>query len=343
MNCILMKHVPMEYVFTKIIYFTASLLFTYHLAFAQETSKESAAEKRAQSSVASSAFKALYDGKEVIFNTVLAYTYGGQGLRVVLSTAQPKCKDLDGFVRVMSHNEKRLSMTVAPLLSGDGSSSWRIRTLYFTGRNAEVIDEVGEVSMKSGDISKDFVQFKLDHTIDFKANDFLKRRKGTMILKGTVNARSCGAFKRHKEAASKPQRELKVTLAEHPINIRGAVIRYSRESAYLTLASQPIDCQSNSTGGSEHAGSDLFLEFELSRNGKFCKFLLANGDLIRSNVGIGFDDVGLGPNESSFTLTGPEGYLTEVGEHKVAIESQISLRGLPLSIHGHVVVTTCGR
>ena len=260
-------------------------------------------------------FRAIYDGEPLPYKTMVAYTYGGQGLRLVLSSATPVCDDFRELGRSLAPNEQTMSIVVAPKVDEAGSSSWQIRVVTFADR---AFTEAGKVVVLSSDSDGEVrVQFNLEK--DFEANEFLKRKAGHLSLSGELVAKGCGVIPKDRDAKASPQADLKATFGGQAVSFEGASLSGSK----LRLSTQPHSCIP------DNVGSDLFMLMELDSERKNVVRLRASGDLIDN------DDITF--KEGEFPITIEEG---EGGTKTVALNTEMKL-GAKLTLNGKISPEIC--
>ena len=272
-------------------------------------------------------FKSSFNGEEVEYKTMLAYTYGGRGLRIELSTESRTCDDYTSLSRSVAKGERYVSMVVAPLLENDGTESWRLQSFSVKSRSARASGKVEAISTDP----KGDVRIKIDVNQAFKADDFMGWEAMTVAMSGELVAKGCGVFARDKDAVSRPQPDLKVTLAGVEMPLQAATLVRNR-GLYLKLSTQPQACITDSIG------SDLFLSFkiEMDEGEAQVKHLLINGDLTHQNINVGFED-----GELPLKLKGG-GSLTEGEEILLNLEmAKDVFDGIVLTISGTANVKSC--
>jgi hypothetical protein len=189
----------------------------------------------------------MVNGKPLVFKSAVAYSKGGSAIFLELSTANPECGDFAGKGRMLARGEKYATLIVAPVLNPDGTQETSITYMSFASHSKQG-QEIGSLSVERADPT-DGIRGALDITFVAEANDFLKRPRSELTLKGPFEARGCGLFGA-KDGPS-PQKGVSLKIADKAFDVVGARIKpttFPSPGFDLELSTAPMTCSSWDSG-----------------------------------------------------------------------------------------------
>jgi hypothetical protein len=218
----------------------------------------SAAPQRSASPPALPGITAELDGKPLPLASVLVYSRGGAALQLSFSTHPMTCNDLVGEGTVPMVGETTVDVTLAPRLTPDGNSEWRVTR----GRLGQVTrqGDLGGATVSAFD-PRSTVKAELDVKLTFPPDQ--SKKSHTLRLAGRVDTEGCGLRPFSLEAKVRPQPDLRFELAGKAISVFGSSFAPTRDGGLeLRLTSEPHACATRSRG------SDVALTLELGPSGE---------------------------------------------------------------------------
>ena len=181
--------------------------------------------KRTQSSAAAPArkskvigFTAKIDGIELPLETALAFSRGGSAIQLTMSTHPLACKHLAGRGFKVEPNEVTFDLTLAPSLAADGTTPWHITgaRLGSTSRQGQLAPASVGAFDPRGRVTTSF-----DAALHFPPSK--------LEVSGTINTLGCGILPWSDKAMVRPQKSLRLAIADKRIAINGASLARTKK------------------------------------------------------------------------------------------------------------------
>jgi hypothetical protein len=258
--------------------------------------------------------------------TALAFSRGGRTVDFVVSSAAPTCGEVKAVARSIADNEVFFSLSVAPMLSKDGTERWGIpfATYYASSRGSDV----GEVRISGEPNTAGPVALGLNLEIDTKAFTAINRPASKLVVAGDLVARGCGV--KETDAKVRSQKNLTFSVAGKRFDVQGATLKpsdFPKPGHDLTLASQPFDCSGPETG------TDVELRLSIGTDGKI-QFAYMAGRVFSTQ----FNAV---PGASDTLTVRPSGSFEGDGEIEISTSGQLDVLGFAVKLDGPLSATRC--
>lgn len=234
-------------------------------------------------------YTATIDGKPVKFQSVFAYSHGGQALKLLLTDKIKNCEQVrklnqGGLMLISTGRQKskrEFSATIANVMLPKGKRAWQLSTPRLDGvPSGGSRKEPSPLTMKKED-PKSLVTFSIQSPIVLGASEVFKRPQDVKVEFPTeLRALGCGAIPRSDKLKTRAQPDLKLKINQTAFAIRGATLeetpehyRSSGMGHYtLKLSTEGHDCQNQ-------AGSDITLDFGLEPGKTHSSHFTLNGEL----------------------------------------------------------------
>jgi hypothetical protein len=265
--------------------------------------------------------------KKIKLLKALAFSYGGKAIYLRLTTSQINftCKALKRGLRNQEKNEHLLSLTVAPVLSKNGSSTWWI-THFQSGHRA--FDGGGSVKFLKK--LNNFVQFQ------FNVQKTISIIKTTSyFLKGRIRAKNCGIFQMYKGAKNDLQKKLHISVAGQKIEIKGATIARSFGKPQLRLSTGAHLCNTGTSG------SDYVFNFSIEKNPQRISRLHVEGERVK--IGYNIDFRSKKPEVSKLSFQSNSNKFFGTGRIEIKLNGKFKMGGLLVVIKGKIRAQRCRR
>lgn len=275
-----------------------------------------------------STLEVVIDGKPAGFDNVVATSEGGSAITLEISNKPVGCPKAGGG-REIPEGWKSFSISVAPKLVADGSTSWAVLRSNYDNYNHQ--GEVGPVKSVEGDATKG-VTVELPETT-------VKGMDGKQLtVKGRFTAKGCGVVPsiwrnglgaNDPEPKPVPQPEFTFTVAGKAQPLASALlIKRGGAPEELKLSTAAASCNV-SFGGAD-------VEHSIRLKNKKPESSALSGAILPSSMSGGFG----GKSASAPTLTlGAEAK----GTMPVTLKGEYEMNGYKLKVDGKLEVTVCDR
>ena len=210
-----------------------------------------------------------------------AMSQGTSAIWLSLSTHPLPCERVGPMEVGTRRGEKLVVLMLARTLDQDGAIGWSIPSASFYGTPLPGgrPHEGAKVSVSEADVTKT-VRAEIDVTIDGRSGP-------SMVLQGDVTAKGCGTKLLNAPPQANPQRRLKVTVANKPFDIRGAVLRKKKgDRQELELSTRPRVCEGH------HPAGDFVLRLSLEGDPLRARRAYLSGALIGGAHHVGHEPHG---------------------------------------------------